>query len=307
MKFRIIVLVAVGIVVAATATLASAMSFSVWGPGQSLETAGGGAADSLNTAALEGCPSISRDGLTLYFASNRSGGYGGLDIYTSTRASTSAPWGEPVNLGSTINTAGNEFCPTPSRDEHSLMFVSNGQPGRCGAGADIFRAERSATTGEWSTPVDLGCVVNSPADEASPFLCGDQLYFSSTRSGHSQIYVASVADDGAVLDPPALAPGLSSTYNDARPNLRRDCREIIFDSDRPGGVGGIDLWTSTRSGANGTWSPPVDLTTVNSPANDLRASLSWDGTQLIFGSNRAGTEGNLDLYIANRDKVPASG
>jgi hypothetical protein len=59
-------------------------------------------------------------------------------------------------------------------------------------------------------------------------------------------------------------------------------------------------------GANGTWSPPVDLTTVDSPANDLRASLSWDGTQLYFGSNRAGTEGNLDLYVATRDKVPAS-
>jgi len=302
-------MLAVAVAVAAlgaSAALANGMSFSGWSPAQNLETAGAGAADGLNTAALEGCPSISRDGLTLYFASNRAGGYGGLDIYTSTRTSTDAPWGEPVSLGPTINTAGNEFCPTPSRDEHALMFVSNGQPGRCGAGADIFRSVRSAA-GEWSTPVDLGCVVNSAADEASPFLCGDQLYFSSTRSGHSQIYVAPVADGVIVLGPPAVAPGLGSAYNDARPNLRRDCREIVFDSDRPGGVGGIDLWASTRTGANGTWSTPVDLTNVNSTGNDLRASLSWDATQLIFGSNRAGTEGNLDLYVATRDKVPASG
>jgi Tol biopolymer transport system component len=305
MRFRMTVLAVVVAVVAATATLASAMTFSPWGPAQNVETAG--AADGLNTTALEGCPSISRDGLTLYFASNRPGGYGGLDIYRSTRTSTDAPWSAPENLGPIINTTGNEFCPTPSRDQHALMFVSNGQPGRCGAGADIFRSERSARTGEWSTPVDLGCVVNSPADEASPFLCGDQLYFSSTRNGNSQIYVAHVADDGTVLGPPVLAPGLSSAYNDARPNLRRNCQEIVFDSDRPGGVGMSDLWTSTRVGANGTWSTPVDLTTVNSLANDLRASLSWDGTYLYFGSNRAGTEGNLDLYVATREKTPASG
>jgi WD40-like Beta Propeller Repeat len=305
MKHRMVVLAVIGVAVVATAALASAMSFSGWGPAQNVETAGAGAADSLNTTALEGCPSVSRDGLTLYFASNRLGGYGGLDIYASPRTSTDAPWGEPVNLGPTINTAGNEFCPTPSRDEHSLMFVSTGHGG-CG-GADIFRAERTAATGEWSSPVDLGCVVNSPADEASPFLCGDQLYFSSTRSGHSQIYVAPFADDGVVLGPPVVPAGLESAYNDARPNLRRDCQEIVFDSDRPGGVGAIDLWSSTRAGAKGTWSPPVDLTTVNSQANDLRASLSWDGTHLYFGSNRLGTEGNLDLYVATRDKVPASG
>jgi len=93
MKRRMVVLAAIGAAVATFAALASAMSFSGWGPAQNLETAGAGAADSLNTKALEGCPSIARDGLTLYFASNRLGGYGGLDIYASTRTSTDAPWG----------------------------------------------------------------------------------------------------------------------------------------------------------------------------------------------------------------------
>jgi hypothetical protein len=59
------------------------------------------------------------DGLSFYFASNRSGGFGGLDIYVSRRAHKHDAWGAPVNVGPAINTAGDEFCPTPLRDRRS--------------------------------------------------------------------------------------------------------------------------------------------------------------------------------------------
>lgn len=297
MKYRLALILAVA-VAATVAAVANAMNFGPWQPAQNLEAVGGD--DNLNTAALEGCPSISRDGLRLFFASNRAGGYGGLDIYISTRASVDDPWGAPVNAGAPINTSGDEFCPTPRRDGHGLLFVST-RAGGCG-GSDIYSTRWHPLHG-WAEPVNLGCDVNSAADEASPFPVGDEFYFSSTRSGTSKIYVAPIGDDGSIGEP-VLAPGLNSSASDARPNLRRDGLEIFFDSTRAGGCGGADLWTSTRVSTSDPWTTPTDLgCDVNSSANDLRASLSWDGTHLYFGSNRSGGEGNLDLYVTTRART----
>ena len=77
----------------------------------------------LNTAAFENAPELSRDGLALYFASNRPGGVGSVDIYVSRRACTDASdalcgWGEPVNLGPNVNTTALDGGPHLSRDGH---------------------------------------------------------------------------------------------------------------------------------------------------------------------------------------------
>lgn len=176
------------------------------------------------------------------------------------------------------------------------MFVS-ARSGGCG-GDDLYVTRRHETRG-WAAPVNLGCAVNSSANEASPSLLDTELYFSSTRAGGGDIYVSTF--DGTSFGAPVLAAGLNSAQNDFRPNLRRDGLEVFFDSNRPGGIGGLDIWTSTRASTAEAWSMPVNLGhNVNSDANDLRASLSWDSTTLYFGSVRAGGEGSQDLYTTTR-------
>ena len=78
-----------------------------------------------------------RDGLSLYFASDRSGTAGGTDISVSGRVSGDGPWGEPRNLGVTINGVTNDFCPTPTIDGHYLYFVSTSR-------ADVCRIDQRA-------------------------------------------------------------------------------------------------------------------------------------------------------------------
>src|SRR2546426_10667382 len=90
----------------------------------------------INSGSNEQHPAISKDGLSLYFASDRAGGMGGLDIYVSQRSSVDDPWGPPANLGHNINSAGNDLAPTFSPDGHLLYFHSNGRGG--GGGADPF-------------------------------------------------------------------------------------------------------------------------------------------------------------------------
>lgn len=266
------------------------------------------AGPALNTAALEGCPAIAPDGLSLYLASNRSGGYGGLDIYVATRPDTSSPWGTPVNLGPTINSDAADFCPSPTRDGHSFFFVSE-RPGSCGSGVgagtgDIYLT-RQASDGTWASPANLGCEVNSAGEEASPSLInGNQLYFSSNRSGGvADIYVSWRRGNGE-FSAPTLAPGLNTAAADFHPNVRRDGREIFFVSTRATGQGAADIWTSTRTSRTGTWTTPVNLgATVNSSVADTRPFLSWDMTTLYFGSPRAGGEGSNDLYLTTRPKI----
>jgi Tol biopolymer transport system component len=282
-----------GVVAMAMATTVQGMSFGAWSPAVNAESIAGTAAN-LNTAALEGCAFVAQRDDILYFASNRAGGLGGTDIWYALRGEDGA-WDAPVNFAE-VNSPYDELCPTAHRNGKTFLFVSS-RPGGYGGG-DIYMTRLHATRG-WAPPQNLGATINSSSGEASPYLLDGELYFSSGRAGNDDIYVSPF--DGTSFGAPVLASGLNTAANDSRPNLRRDGLEIFFDSNRAGGIGGVDLWTSTRASTSDPWSAPTNLgSAVNSIANDLRPSLSWDGTTLYFGSTRTGSEGSQDLYVSTR-------
>ncbi|MEO8589018.1 MAG: OmpA family protein [Flavobacteriales bacterium] len=129
-----------------------------------------------------GHAALSADGNKLYFISDRPGGLGGTDIYRCTRLDST--WSAPINLGPTVNTAGNEMFPTLAGD--TLYFASNGH--RTLGGLDIFR---SVPEGEgWSTPENLNYPINTPADDFSFVLLpdGENGYLSSNRNGTDRVY-----------------------------------------------------------------------------------------------------------------------
>jgi hypothetical protein len=299
---RTISTVAAAVAAVVMTSVAQAMSLGSWSPAVNAESIPGTHA-ALNSAALDGCPFVAQRDDILYFASGRAGGAGGLDIWYSLRGDGGA-WGEPVNFAA-VNSAADDFCPMAHRNGRTFLFVS-ARSGGCG-GADIYMTRRHETKG-WSTPTNLGCNVNSAAGEASPSLTDTELYFSSARAGGpggADIYVSTF--DGSSFGAAVLAVGLNTSADDSRPNLRRDGLEIFFDSTRAGGIGGVDIWTATRAATSDPWSTPTNLgVAVNSSANDLRASLSWDATTLYFGSTRAGGEGSQDLYLTTRPKLTGS-
>jgi len=296
-------IVVIGLAVSSLTAYAASGDYSAWSQAVRVESIPGTPSD-FNGAALDGCPFVSRDDKTFYLASNRAGGMGGIDIWVSTRASADDPWGSPVNVGAPVNSAANDFCPTISRDGHLFYFVSNRADG-CG-GDDIYTT-RLRPDG-WDPVANLGCEVNSSANEASPFPLperadGPVLYFSSTRAGTSDIY-GSESHGGVFGAAAAVAELNSATAQDGHPNLRRDGLEIVFFSTRPGTLGAQDLYSSSRASTSDPWSAPVNLgALVNSAAPDTRPSLSWDGTTLYFGSGRAGGEGDSDHYVTTRETL----
>jgi len=125
-------------------------------------------------------PAISADGLTLYFVSDMPGGFGGKDIYMVTRSAQGQSWSRPENLGSDINTKGNELFPY-SREDGALYFASDGLVGM--GGLDIFRAATQAAE-RWAVQ-NMKSPVNSNADDFGIIFenGAERGIFSSTRKG----------------------------------------------------------------------------------------------------------------------------
>lgn len=209
-----------------------------WGPAVNL-------GPRVNSASTDGPWSVSADGLWLYFASNRPGGYGGNDLWVTTRATTSAPWGSPVNLAA-INTSYGDADPSISADGLSLYFRSP-RPGGYG-GQDLWVTTRTSLTAPWRSPVNLGSTVNSSSDEYHPSISADGLllFFASTRPGGfgpDDIYVTTRARVSDPWETPVnLGPQINTPAEDFGPSISADGSTFYFTSSGHGGHGYYDMW-----------------------------------------------------------------
>lgn len=143
----------------------------------------------VNSEQWDSQPCLSPDKETLYFASRRPGGLGGIDIYVS-RLQPSGRWGQAENLGPGINTSGDDQCPFIHADNQTLYFTSNGLPGY--GGNDPFLA-RKGPDGKWGKPENLGYPINTINDEGTLFIAanGTTAYYASDRNdsrGSHDIY-----------------------------------------------------------------------------------------------------------------------
>jgi hypothetical protein len=207
----------------------------------------------VNASADDGCPSVSTDGLELYFTSDRPGGYGNFDIWVMTRPSVSDPWGEPVNLGQTVNSSHFDATPSLSFDGLSLYFGSNRE--KTGTAYShlcyIYVTTRPTRTDPWGPPVRLGSTVNPgleyDADHPSISADGRVLFFTSNRPGG----IGDSWDLWMATRPTAdvewatavnLGPAVNDSLNDLWPNISPDGSTLFFLSERAGGLGGEDIW-----------------------------------------------------------------
>lgn len=168
-------------------------------------------------------PTLSADGMTMYFASDMPGGKGGVDLYKATRTA-SGNWSKAENLGDKINTEGNEMFPFFHEEENMLFFSSNGHLGL--GGLDIFAVKLKKS--KVGNVQNLGVPVNGPKDDFS-FLIDKQSkqgFFSSNRDngkGHDDIY-------SFVLSKPFSSTKIiEGIVKDEKGNLLKGARVILFD------------------------------------------------------------------------------
>lgn len=291
-------------------------------------------------------PALSKDGLTLVFASNRGANaaapcIAALHLWVSQRDSLDSPWQVPQPLSMLnlpFSSAYEDNAPTFTTDGHWLFFHSARPDGSCNGNGrlELMAAHRKDKRDDfgWEVPLNLGCVLNTTgADNAGPTLWEDDatgilyLYFTRNNAPANpngfNIYLSACTTDldscnrQQLWSPGSLVAELNILgFRNTRTAIRRrDGLEMLITSNRPGTVGNLDLWVSTRASAQDTWSLAIDLNNdnvskggdplPNSGANDGAPALSWDGQTMIFYSNRAGGLGGNDLYMSTRQKLLA--
>ena len=139
----------------------------------------------INTEFWESSPSLSSDKNTLYFSSDRPGGYGGKDLYVSHRL-PNGKWSEALNMGSSVNTTGDELAPFIHADNNTLYFTSDGLPGYGGSDLFVMRRKNAPDShrDEWNTPENLGYPINTIENDGSLFIAsnGVDAFYSSDRA-----------------------------------------------------------------------------------------------------------------------------
>ena len=127
----------------------------------------------------ESQPSVSSDGRTIIFASDREGGFGGVDLY-SIRKNNYGEWSDPINLGAIVNSENNEKSPFLHTDGKTLYFASDNFPSL--GGYDIFFSKMD-TLGNWGNPKNIGYPINTSFNEISLFVStdGNEAIFASTN------------------------------------------------------------------------------------------------------------------------------
>jgi serine/threonine protein kinase/Tol biopolymer transport system component len=247
---------------------------------------------------------VSNDGLSLFFTSDRpSESSGGIaNIWVSTRLSTEAPWTEPVNLGSPINTASMDYTPNISADGLSLYFSSD-RPGGQGEW-DIWVSTRKTTAQNWGIPTNLGSIVNTPSMEWAPSISADglKLFYSGYRAeGHGDLDIwmtTRATTEDPWNTPVNLGPIVNCNWTDSAPSLSPDGLMLFYLYCWDGKDNrGYDIWITTRATIEAPWTEPVNLgPTINTFAWDRSMSITADGSLIYFISNRDGGLGGRDIW-----------
>jgi hypothetical protein len=250
-----------------------------WSAPSNLQTMPG-TGSGFSTPAVDGCASTSPDGLSIAFTSNRTGNF---DVYIAHRPNKFVGFGSPSPLPAPISLpTSNDSCPTLA-SSNRIFFSSD----RDDPAYDLYVAQPSG--GGWSV-TRLGPNINHPGllDESAALYTvngHEVMLYSARRTDGTGGKIYQSVDGGPAM-PIVGGPNLMGSNN--RPSITPDGRTIFFDSDRPGTLGGPDLYYATRINPLGIFGPAIHLKGLSSPGFDARPFVSHDGTLLTFSSGRAG-------------------
>jgi hypothetical protein len=264
----------------------------------------------INTPGFEGKPSLSSDGLELYFVSDRPGALGGpgdQDIYVSRRASTLDDWAAPERVPPPISSPFFDITPTISLDGLALYFASN-RPIPNSA-PDLFVSHRVSVNDPWGPAENLGPGVNTALFEGSISPSPDELtiYFAAIAPPDFafHLYKSTRNSTDQPFGPRELVESpINSSGNDYGPALTPNQNTMFFTSgiDNPFAPGAINyLYVSDRKNSESPWGARIYLdrlncTTCFAGLPTIRAG----GKEICWMGHREDSNGDMDIYCARR-------
>jgi outer membrane protein OmpA-like peptidoglycan-associated protein len=256
----------------------------------------------INTEADEYAPAITGNGKILYFTSTRPNRFsdkpGDEDIWYSIKENDK--WGPAQNLGFPINDKGNQATTAIQPDGQYVYFALPEREDGYG-NFDLYYSKLEGI--RWSTPKNLGPVVNSPYWDHNPTISSDgrTLIFASNRPGgygNSDLWMTTKDNEGNWSKPVNLGPNINTSDREMAPFLSMDNKTLYFSSNAEPSVGGFDIFVSQFN--NGEWSPKRNIgEPYNSPKDEFFITIPAANDTAYISSNREGSIGNsLDIWLA---------
>ncbi|HET6228420.1 MAG TPA: hypothetical protein VFF27_19215 [Bacteroidia bacterium] len=230
-----------------------------------------------------------------------------IEISNNAKLLVSAPIRVDItNLGDSINSPFPEYSPVLSADEKTLIFTSR-RPGSTGGDKtiedsfyeDIYISYRKPDS-TWTTPVSISPNINTVSHEASVSLTADaQTLFIYKDLNGGDIYFSTLNVDDQWSVPEQIGSNVNTSNWETSACLTPDGNTLYFVSNRPGGLGGRDIWKCVKL-PNGKWSLAVNLgAPINTPYDEESPFIHPSGTLLFFSSRGHNTIGGFDIFFSS--------
>ena len=212
---------------------------------------------------------------------------------------------KPIRLGDAINSKDDEYWPSLSADEQTLVITRLvGSHEKKYVQEDFYISHKKDTV--WQTAKSAGKPLNTRDNEGAQSISANgkiMVYTVCNRKGifgKCDLYY-SINKGGVWTEPVNLGPTVNTKSKETQPSLKADGRGIYFASDRPGGKGGLDIWYTEYIG-NSQWSEPVNLgDSINTKENETSPFIHSDNATLYFASDHLLGLGGYDLFISRKN------
>jgi len=210
----------------------------------------------------------------------------------------------PVNLGDSVNSRFDDYWPSISADEKTLVVTSNIPRDTTMPYSERNRQEdffvAYMQNKKWLGRQPLGPPINTAINEGAQSLTADGKAMYFTICGRQcNLYYSQLINGKWGIPQPLPAP-VTTQHSTKQPSISPDGRTLYFASNRPGGIGGFDIWLSHRL-ENGSWTDPVNLgDSINTRGNEFSPFIHFDNTTLYFSSDGLLGMGGQDIFLAKR-------
>ena len=215
-----------------------------------------------------------------------------------------------VNIGKAVNSDLMDYAPVLNADEDVLIFTSRRRDGNVNENVaddnfsyeDIFIAKKE--NGQWKRAENIGEQINTLYHDSNLSLNidGSQLYIYKSENG-GDIYVSNLNDDGTYSEPKPLGENINSSFSENSISESPDGQTLFFSSDRPGGLGGLDIYYSTKD-KSGKWGRAKNVgDVINTEFDDDSPFIHYDGKTLYFSTKGRKGMGGFDIFKSEYDSV----
>lgn len=216
---------------------------------------------------------------------------------------------EPVSVGDSVNTDLDEYWPSVTGDGQQLIFTREIRRAS-GYGRDRqedFYVSQWRRDGYWGTAKNAGPPLNTAGNEGAQSIASDgrSMFFAACdrNDGHGRCDIYYSTFDGTRWSPGInVGSPINTTYWESQPSISPNGKMLFFVSNRPGGMGGMDIWYSVR-GSDGKWGRPVNPgKTINSAGDEFSPFIYFNSKTLYFSSNGRESFGGHDIYVTNLNR-----